>query len=151
LISDVFIFTKHRYIAVYQDHDFDDSCVLNLLYNINKCVNGRMRSVKLFIIHFYFNHNNSVFFKVIPFKCRFVLAQVNPLIWLFFSAHMSFFLILIYNYMYMFNQCFSSLNLWVRTPFMTRRTRYNILSCNWVIFCHNKWVEINYCFMMTVS
>ena len=25
------------------------------------------------------------------------------------------------------------------------------LSCNWVIFCHNKWVEINCCFIMTVS
>jgi hypothetical protein len=27
----------------------------------------------------------------------------------------------------------------------------NSISCNWVIFCHNKWIEINCCFIMTVA
>jgi hypothetical protein len=26
---------------------------------------------------------------------------------------------------------------------------YIYISCNWDIFCHNKWVEINCCFIMT--
>jgi hypothetical protein len=35
--------------------------------------------------------------------------------------------------------------------FIFFNTVKSFLSCNWVIFCHNKWVEINCCFIMTVS
>jgi hypothetical protein len=33
--------------------------------------------------------------------------------------------------------------------FLKLQDKHN-LSCNWVIFCHNKWVEINCCFIMTI-
>ena len=44
-----------------------------------------------------------------------------------------------------------------RTPSHDKRVRCwegsdtLYLSCNWVIFCHNKRVKINGCFIMTVS
>jgi hypothetical protein len=42
-------------------------------------------------------------------------------------------------------------HLYVATFQQHLHMEYVYLSCNWVIFCHNKWVEINYCFIMTVS
>ena len=34
---------------------------------------------------------------------------------------------------------------------LIQRGTVSYISCNWVIFCHNKWVEISCCFIMTVS
>ena len=50
LVHDFLLLRTSKRSWCVETTDFDVSCGLNLLYNINKYVNGRMRSVKFFII-----------------------------------------------------------------------------------------------------